>query len=115
MTFTPAQPAERRPDGPNVLAVVALALAALVAAGGALSSYLPMLVDRLPLPISSLATVIGVGSLILMLVGAACAIIGLRHPRKLLAAIALGYFVVTLIQTALWSGVLPVLVRVYTG
>ncbi|WP_309067726.1 hypothetical protein [Microbacterium sp.] len=117
MTTIPPQPAPpaSRADGPNVLAIVALALAGLVALAGVLNAFLPVLVNQLSLPISALASALGVGSLVLMLVGAACAIIGLRHPRKVLPAIALGYHVVSLIQLALWSGLFPALMRVFAG
>ncbi|GAA3662488.1 hypothetical protein [Microbacterium marinilacus] len=98
----------------NTVGIVAIVLVGLGVALSLVQTVVPALVRTTALLPAALG-VTGVAQLIVNLSAAILAIIGLRHPRKALPAIALGFAVMALISFALWSGVLPILLPSLLG
>lgn len=102
-------PAPSATAGRNTLGVVAISLVAVVALVGGIGRFAPQWAYEAGIDFATISTATGIVTLALTLAAAACALIALRHPRKALAAIALGFCVLSLISTALWGGVMPAL------
>ncbi|MBF0817040.1 hypothetical protein ACH0AH_04135 [Microbacterium paludicola] len=113
MTAEPYAPAAP-PVRANTFAIVAICIVGALILLSAASSFLPILSYELQWSYATVSAVVAIVSLVLSLAGAACALLGLRHPRKGLAAIALGYCMFVLIQQALWAGVYPTVVQLFS-
>lgn len=101
------------PARTNTFAIVAICAVAALTLLSAANRFLPILSYELQWPYATVSAVVAIVSLVLAVGGAACALLGLRHPRRGLAAIALGYCVLVLIQQALWAGVYPTVVQLF--
>lgn len=109
------QPPYGAPLAPrNTVGIVAIALVGVGVALSIVQTLVPALIRVTSLLPAALG-VTGVAQLIVNLSAAILAIVGLRHPRKALPAIALGFAVMALISFALWSGVLPILLPALLG
>lgn len=102
-------PAAPPAAGRNTLGIVAIALVGLLVIVSLATQFVPRIAYEFGQSPVAISTALSVVSLVLLLAAAATALLGLRHPRRALPAIALGYCVAGLISFALWAGVLPLI------